>query len=85
MTPTTTPPTIAKAPASPAEIQKNIEMHKKTAEHLEAAAKQHIEAAKHHEEGHHDKAAISTVKAEGHLALAGEARREDVKHHALKS
>lgn len=68
---------------SPAENQKGIENHKKTATHLESAAKHHHEAAKHHEDGNHEKAAQSTIKAQGHVTLATEAQREDVKHHAL--
>jgi hypothetical protein len=64
------------------ENQKGIENHKKTAAHLETAAKHHLEAAKHHEEGNEDKAAKSTIKAHGHVALANEMQREDTKRHA---
>lgn len=67
------------------ENQKGIENHKKTALHLQEAAKHHLEAAKHHEEGNHEKAAKSTVTAQGYLSLAAEAQKEDVKHHALNN
>lgn len=66
------------------EIQKGIENHKKAANHFKAAAKNHLDAAKHHENGHHEKAAESTVKAHGHSSLANEAQKEDVKHHTPK-
>jgi hypothetical protein len=70
-------------PVSQQANKKGIENHKTAAKHHEEAAKHHHEAAKHHDEGHHDKAAQSTVKANGHHTLAGEAQKEDVKHHAL--
>ena len=66
-----------------AENKKGIENHKKTATHLETAAKLHKEAAKHHEDGNHEKAAESTVKAQGHMAIANEHQKEDVKQHAI--
>ena len=68
---------------TPTDNKKGVENHKAIATHLEAAAKHHLDAAKHHEEEHHDKAAKSTVKAQGHLLLAGEALKEDAKQHAL--
>jgi hypothetical protein len=46
------------------------------------AAKHHLEAAKYHEAGIHDKAYTSTVKANGHAVMASECQREDVKYHA---
>ena len=49
------------------------------ATHLETAAKHHLDAAKHNEADNHEKAALSTVKAQGHFVLANEAQREDVK------
>ena len=70
------------------EIQKLSEIPEFTgnqntyATHLEYALKHHREAAKHHEEGNHDKAAQSTLIAQGHHVLAGEHQREDAKHHA---
>jgi hypothetical protein len=65
------------------ENQKGIENHKTAAMHLESAAKFHLEAARNHENGNHEKAAQSTVAAHGHFLLASEAQKEDVKHHAL--
>lgn len=59
-----------------AENQKGIENHKRAASHLQ-------EAAKHHENGDEEKAAHSTLKAQGYHSLATEAQREDVRHHAL--
>ena len=77
--------TIAPKTVTPAENKKGIENHKTIATHLEAAAKNHLEAAKHHEEENHDKAAKSTIIAQGHLAIASEAQREDAKQHANKN
>jgi hypothetical protein len=65
--------------------QKVVENHKKAAAHHGEAAKHHGEAAKHAEAGNHEKAAISTVKAHGHLNLATEHHNEVVKHHALQA
>jgi hypothetical protein len=42
-----------------------------------------MEAAKYHEIGDDEKAAFSTIKAQGHVSLGSEAQREDVKYHAL--
>lgn len=83
MTTTTNNMKAEKTNVSSAENQKGIDNHKKTATHLEAAAKHHLEAAKHHEDGNHEHAAQSTVKAHGHITLAHESQKEDVKHHAL--
>ena len=77
---TTQTPEVTKN--NPAEIQKGIENHKKTATHLEEAAKHHKDAAKHHEAGNHEKAALSTVKAQGHFAHAQELQKENAKQHA---
>ncbi|HWY35626.1 MAG TPA: hypothetical protein VNX68_13345 [Nitrosopumilaceae archaeon] len=66
-----------------AENAKGIENHKKAAKHFQDAAKFHLEAAKYHEEGNHEKASHSTIKAHGHVILASEAQREDLKHHAI--
>jgi len=81
---TTTPQKDEKKITSPADKQKNVDNHKKIATHLETAAKHHEDAAKHHETDSHEKAALSTVKAQGHLLLANEAHKEVVKNHAAK-
>jgi hypothetical protein len=65
------------------ENKKGIKNHKKAANHFEAASKFHLDAAKHHEEGNHKKAAKSTIEAHGHANLAREAQKEDVNHHVL--
>jgi hypothetical protein len=85
MTTPTTPMKIEKKNVSPADNKKRIENHKTTATHLEAAAKSHLDAAKHHEEEEHEKAAHSTIKAHGHLALAKDIQHEDLKNHALQN
>jgi hypothetical protein len=72
------------APLTAAENQNVIDSHKKAANHLESAAKHHIEAAKHQEEGNHEKAAKSTITAHGHTNLAVETQKENLKKHALK-
>ncbi|MFN7910332.1 MAG: hypothetical protein ACK5QC_00820 [Bacteroidota bacterium] len=66
---------------TPAENKKGIENHKVIAAHLEAAAKNHLEAAKHHAEENHEKAARSTIIAQDHLVIANEAQKEDAKAH----
>ena len=63
--------------------QKGIESHKKAATHFEAAARHHRDAANFHEAGNDEKAAQSTLAANGHAILANEAQMENVKHHAL--
>ncbi|OYU82791.1 MAG: hypothetical protein CFE24_14185 [Flavobacterium sp. BFFFF2] len=68
--------------ASKAEMQKGIDNHKKAAAHFESAAKSHLAAAKHHEDGHHEKAAKCTVDAHGHACMGKDAQTQDVKHHA---
>jgi len=61
--------------------QLGIDNHKKAASHFEAAAKSHLEAAKHHENEDHEKAALSTIEAHGHSSLANEAQQVDAKKH----
>jgi len=85
MATTATPIKAEKTNVSTAENKKDVENHKKIATHLQSAAKFQLEAAKYHEEGNHEKAAKSTITAQGHLALANEAQREDVKYHALNN
>jgi hypothetical protein len=85
MTNTATPIKKEQPNGSAVENQKDIENHKQTAKHLEAAAKHHIEAAKYHEAGNHEKACASTIKAHGQSCLANELQREDAKHHAIHS
>jgi hypothetical protein len=74
----------AKPKVNTPENYKGIENHRKSAEHLEKAAKLHLEAARHHESGEHGKAAKSTIAAQGHVLIAAEAQREDVRHHAME-
>jgi hypothetical protein len=68
---------------SSSENLKNIENHKKAAQHLGLSAKHHLEAATFHEAGNHEKASESTIKAHGHHSLANEAQKEDVRQHAF--
>ena len=82
---TTTPLKTEVKKVTSEENKKNVENHKKIATHFESAAKFHIEAANHHEKENHEKAAQSTIKAQGHTALALEAQKEDVKKHTLNS
>lgn len=85
MTDLTTP--IAQNHSNPktTDNSKGIENHKKAAKHHEEAAKNHLQAIKHHEAGEAEKATKSTVIANGHHHLAGEANREVLKHHALNN
>ncbi|UZR99958.1 hypothetical protein [Chondrinema litorale] len=62
-----------------------IENHRKVANHLDKAAKYHLEAANLHEDGHHIKAAQSIIAAQGHLLIADENQQEIVRLHALQN
>ncbi|MFT6333497.1 MAG: hypothetical protein ACI86M_000641 [Saprospiraceae bacterium] len=63
------------------ENQKGIENHKKIARHYQAASKYHLQSAKHHEAGNHQKAEETTMAAYGHVSIAENAQRKDVRHH----
>lgn len=78
-------PIRKEANSSSPENQKGIENHKKVATHFEAAAKSHRDAAKYHEDGNHEKACESSIKAQGHQCLANELQKEDAKYLALKN
>jgi hypothetical protein len=73
--------TAKKTPES-SKDDKTIENHKHAAAHHMAAAKHHMDAAKYYEAGNKEKAALSTVLAYGHNAIAGEFINDDAKHHA---
>ena len=64
--------------SSATEIKKNVEAHKTAANHLEAAAKCHSDAA-HHEAGNHEKAEKSALEAKEHHRYATEALKNDSK------
>lgn len=66
------------------ENKKGIKNHIIAATHYKAAAKSHLEAAKHHKNENHKQAAKSTIKAQGHSSLGNDAQKEDVKHHSYK-
>jgi len=44
-----------------------------------------MEAAKHHENGEHEKAAVSTITAHGHHTLARDLQKEDARLHATQA
>ena len=58
--------------------KKRIENHRKAAENFQLAAKFHLEAAKNHEEGNHEKAYQNTVSAHAFSTFANEL----VKNHS---
>jgi hypothetical protein len=72
-----------KVSSSSMKNDKGIENHIKAASHLRAAAENHLQAAMHHEDGDHAKAAQFTVLAHGHIGLANKAQKVDAKYHAL--
>ena len=78
------PTTTATAEGKKMTTAENAANHKKIASHLQEASKSHIEAAKHHEDGNHEKAAFSTMTAQGHIANAKTASKQDVRDHAIK-
>ena len=65
------------------ENQKGIENHIKIAAHFQAAAKNHLKAAKYHQQGNHQKAAQSTIAAYGHVSLAKKAQNRDSIQHMI--
>ena len=62
---------------------KGIKNHRKAAGYLQLAAKSHLEAAMHHQEGNHEKAAQSTIVAHANFNLADKAQRKDMNQHAI--
>jgi hypothetical protein len=66
-------------------IMKNIiENHNKAAMHCEEAAKLHLDAAKSHSDGNHEKAHDSTIKACGHTSHVVDAQNDISKQHCVK-
>ena len=68
---------------SPIESKRDIEHHKKTADHLLAAAVNHFKAINHLEEGNYKKAAQCTALAKESMQRANEAKPEEMEHRAL--
>ena len=68
---------------TPGQSQKGVDIHKQAAKHHLEASKHHLDAAKFHEVGEHEKAAMSTVKAQGSASLASDASREDAQMHSF--
>lgn len=67
------------------ENDKGIENHIKAGEHFALASRHHYEAAKLHQEGHHEKANQSALYAMGHASLASEFQKQDTQHHILET
>ena len=68
--------------ASIADIQNTIDCHNKIAECLATASKFHMQAVTHHQNGFHEKAAQSILKANGNLIIATNLQKENFMHHA---
>ena len=68
-----------------AENKKGIENHIKAGEHFALASRHHYEAAKYHEEGHHEKANQAALYASGHASLGKHYQINDIQHHILES
>lgn len=64
--------------------QKEVKNHKKAATNFEAAAKSHLTAATHHENGNHEKAAKSTIQAQGFANIAHKAQKKNATQQAKK-
>ncbi len=71
--------------APTAQGKTQVENHKTAAKHHDEASKHHIEAANHREAGDHVKANASTLKAQGHSAIANDHHTEITKQQALNS
>ena len=63
--------------------QKRIKNHRIAATHLLTAAKYHLAAATHHEEGNHQKGEESMIAAHGQIALSNKAQKAGVRQHAI--
>ena len=72
----------AKATLHRAADKKIIHNHKQAALHHTEAAKHHLAAADNYAAGNREKAAHSTLLANGHNAIAGAFVSDDAKHHA---
>jgi len=72
----------SKADPHKAGNKKIIKAHQQAAAHYMEAARQHLAAAKHYEDGNAEKAVHSTVMAYGHDAIAGGFVSDAAKHHA---
>ena len=83
--PTATQEKTEKNSVLTAEAKRGIENHRKIAEQLQQAAKYHLEAAKNHEAGNHEKAYQNTFQAIGYNTLANELQKEDAKQHAINA
>lgn len=68
--------------ASIADIQNTIDCYNEIAKCLDIACKLHIQAVSHHQNGYHEKAAQSILKANGNLILAANLQQENLIHHA---
>lgn len=64
--------------------KRGVANHIKAAEHFSLASKFHLEAARYHEEGSHEKANQSALFAYGHSLIADECQAHDVKHHSCE-
>lgn len=71
--------------SSTAKLSTLIAYHKTAAKHHKEASKHHTEAAKFHENGKAEKAAQSTVVAQGHSSIAKKALKDLLKHHTIIS
>ena len=76
---------IAKLNMTAAEYQNNIANRMKTAKHLDAATKYHIEATKHNADGDNIKANQSNILSKKYLRLASESIIETVFGKALNN
>lgn len=65
------------------EKQSLVEYHQRAAKHIEAAAKHHLDAARHCEAGNLQKASRSVFLATIHINLAVKTHREVTKKHIL--
>ncbi|MES2763486.1 MAG: hypothetical protein V4677_14830 [Bacteroidota bacterium] len=52
------------------ETSQRIQNHKRAIYYLEAAIRNHTEAAKHYEEGNHELAVLSNVEAHNNIEMA---------------
>ncbi len=62
----------------------DIENHIKTAEYFQLASKYHYEASRYHQEGNHELANQSALRATGYSHMAIRCQQADAKHHALE-
>jgi len=65
------------------ERQIGIDKHKTANQYLKAASENLKAAAKHYEQGNHERSAYLTIVAQGYVNLVNKAQDQEMKHYVL--